>query len=235
MEEEDVGYTIKSAIRQQDERWDAWEDIQLQNALEYEIEEKLRQYKGVRFRGLQVSVVPEEAAAKIRDSNKKKTVEIHVSQNDTDEKIARNEQAERIADSEQRLKMKQIDDMAIMWQNFGNMGSVVNEYLKGNMDGKEFYEYLMRARSEKLGILQTAVSGDMLTQKEIMEKINEIFTDNEFRKMTDIKQLQGGEVNKLEEKNTEEADNAEESAKEKISEAEPTEEKAAFVDGDYIV
>ena len=68
-----------------------------------------------------------------------------------------------------------------------------------------------------------------------MEKINEIFTDNEFRKMADVKQLQGGEVNKLEEKNTENVDNTEESAKEKLSEAEPTQEKAAFVDGDYIV
>lgn len=234
MEEEDVLHTVRNAIRQQDGKWNAWKDIELQNALENEIEKKLKQYEGVKFRRLEVHATPEEAAAKMRDSNKKKTVGIHVSKNETDEQIARNEQAERVADSEQKLKMKQISDMALMWQNFGNMGSIVDEYLKGNMDGKELYEYLMRARAEKMNMLQTAVSGDMLTQKETMEKLNEIFANNEFLQAAAQNQLPGNDMNKLEEKAGKNADGEEENEEKELEEADQTEEKAQFVDGDYI-
>lgn len=234
MEEEDVSHTVRNAIRQQDGKWTAWEDIELQNALEDEIEKRLKEFDGVRFRRLEVLVTPEEAAVKMRDSNKKKTVGIHISQNETDEKIARNEQAERVADSEQKLKMKQISDMALMWQNFGNMGSIVDEYFKGNMDGKELYDYIMRARSEKMSMLQTAVSGDMLTQKETMEKLNEIFANNEFLQTTELKQILGGDVNKLEEKNIRDEDSESQNEEEKIDEADQSERKAPFVDGDYI-
>lgn len=234
MEEEDVLHTVRNAIRQQDGKWNAWEDIDLQNALENEIEKKLKQYEGVKFRRLEVVAAPEEAAAKMRDSNKKKTVGIHVSKNETDEQIARNEQAERVADSEQKLKIKQISDMALLWQNFGNMGSIVDEYLKGNMDGKELYDYLMRARSEKMSMLQTAVSGDMLTQKETMEKLNEIFANNEFLQAAEHKQLPGKEVDKIEEKSGKDADGREENEKEEIEETDQTEETAQFADGDYI-
>lgn len=234
MEEEDILHTVRNAIRQQDGKWNAWEDIELQNALENEIEKKLKQYEGVRFRRLEVHATPEEAAAKMRDSDKKKTVRIHVSRNETDEQIARNEQAERVADSEQKLKMKQINDMALMWQNFGNMGSIVDEYLKGNMDGKELYDYLMRARSEKMSMLQTAVSGDMLTQKETMEKLNEIFANNEFLQAEAQKQLPDNDLNKLEKKAGEDAEGENKNEEEEIEEADQTKEPLQFADGDYI-
>ncbi len=234
MEEEDVSHTVRNVIRQQDGKWNAWEDIELQNALENEIEKRLKQYEGVRFRRLEVLVTPEEEAAKMRESNKKKTVGIHVSKNETDEQIARNEQAERVADSEQKLKMKQISDMALMWQNFGNMGSVVDEYLKGNMDGKELYDYLVRARSEKMGMLQTAVAGDMLTQKEMMEKLNEIFANNEFMQGVGQKQLPGNDEKKIEEKSRKNLEGDRKNEEEKVSESDQMKEAAPVTDGDYI-
>lgn len=231
MEEEDISHTVRNAMRQQDEKWKVGEDIKLQNALETEIEKKLEQYKGVRFRRLEVLVTPEEAAEKIRESNKKKTVGIHVSKNETDEQIARNEQAERVADSEQRLKMKQISDMALMWKNFGNMGSIVNEYLKGNMDGKELYNYIMKGQAENISMLKLASEGDMLTQKEIMEKLNEIFANNEFLLAAEQKQLSVKEEKK--EENGKDAGEEEKSGEKIVDEAEHTEKEAA--DGeDYI-
>jgi len=233
MEEEDLSHTVRSAIRQQDKKRDVGEEIMLQNDLIDEIEKKLKQYEGVRFKRLEVLVTPEEAAEEIENSRKKKTVGIQVSKNETDEQIARNAQAERIADSEQRLKMKQIEDMALMWKNFGNMGSVVDEYLKGNMDGKELYDYIMKARSEKMSMLQTAVSGDMLTQKETMEKLNEIFANNEFLQAAEQKQLSVGDANK-EEKNRKEADGEGKSEEEVIDEAVHTDENVSPADGDYI-
>lgn len=171
---------------------------------------------------------------KMRDSNKEKIVKIHVSQNETDEQIARNNQAERILDSEQKLKMKQIGEMALLWKNFGNMSPIVEEYFKGNISGKELYDYLGRDRAEKMSMLQTAVSGDMLTQKETMEKINEIFANNEFLQAADQKQLPSGEVSRLEEKNGEDAGSEKKNEGEKIREAEQAEEKVQFEDGDYI-
>lgn len=235
MEEGDVSHTVRNAVRQQDRKWDAWEDIELQNVLESEIEKGLKQYRGVRFRRLEIRAIPEEAAAKMRDSNKNTKAEIYVAKKETDEKIARNEQAERIADSEKKLKMKQISDMELMWQNFGNLGSIVNEYLKGNMDGKELYDYIMRARSDRMGVLQVAATGDMLTQREIMEKINEIFANNEFMQATGQKQLCSGDINNVENDYSERKNEEKEIDEEdEIGEKNQIEKKTSFIDGDYI-
>ena len=198
MEEDDVQNTVRKVIRQQDRRWNAWEDIELQNTLENEIEKSLKRYEGVRFRNLEITVTPEEDAVKMRDSNKKKTVGIHVAKNEMDEQIAKNEQAERLVDSEQKLKIKQISDMALLCQNFGNMGPIVEEYLKGNMDGKELYDYIMRSRAEKLGVLQTVASGDMLTQEETIEKLNEILSNSDFLQTTEFQKLPTKEVSRIE-------------------------------------
>ena len=231
MEEGDIQNTVRKVIRQQDRGWNAWEDIELQNTLENDIEKHLKRYEGIRFRNLEVTVTPEEAAVKMRDSNKKKTVEIHVAKNEMDEQIAKNEQAERLVDSEQKLKMKQISDMALLCQNFGNMGPIVAEYLKGNMDGKELYDYIMRSRAEKLGVLQTVVSGDMLTQEETIEKLNEILSNSDFLQATEYKRLPGKEVNKIEESNTGNGGNNKKNEEEMTDEED---EKEILGNGDYL-
>lgn len=230
VEEGDIQKTVRKVIRQQDRKWDVLKDIQLQDALENEIEKHLKRYAGIRFRNLEIAVTPEEAAVKMRESNKKKTVGIHVAQNEMDEQIAKNEQAERLVDSEQRLKMKQISDMALLCQNFGNMGPIVAEYLKGNMDGKELYDYIMRSRAEKLGVLQTVVSGDMLTQEETIEKLNEILSNSDFLQATEYKRLPGREVNKIEESNTGNGRNNKNNAE--LTDEE--DEKEILGNGDYL-
>ena len=145
---------------------------------------------------------PDEDAVKMLRSNRETTVGIHVAANKTDEQIAMNKQKERIADSEKILTMKQIEDMAYMMKNFGNLGPIVSDYLQNGMSGVELYNYIMKAKTDNMTILNTAVSNDMLTQKEAFEKLKEILNDNAFLQ-DEIHQLPNKDSGRIEEKNEE--------------------------------
>lgn len=167
MDETDIQQILKSVIRGQDGKWNVQQGWEIRNILEDYIEKKLKQFEGVRFKILELNVEPDEDAVKMLRSNRETTVGIHVAANKTDEQIAMNKQKERIADSEKILTMKQIEDMAYMMKNFGNLGPIVSDYLQNGMSGVELYNYIMKAKTDNMTILNTAVSNDMLTQKEL--------------------------------------------------------------------
>ena len=202
MDETDIQQILKSVIRGQDGKWNVQQGWEIRNILEDYIEKKLKQFEGVRFKILELNVEPDEDAVKMLRSNRETTVGIHVAANKTDEQIAMNKQKERIADSEKILTMKQIEDMAYMMKNFGNLGPIVSDYLQNGMSGVELYNYIMKAKTDNMTILNTAVSNDMLTQKEAFEKLKEILNDNAFLQ-DEIHQLPNKDSGRIEEKNEE--------------------------------
>ena len=121
--------------------------------------------------------------------------------------------------------------MALLCQNFGNMGPIVEEYLKGNMDGKELYDYIMRSRAEKLGVLQTVASGDMLTQEETIEKLNEILSNSDFLQTTEFQKLPTKEVSRIEGSSTGNDGNDMKNEEEIVNKED---KKEIFSNGDYL-
>lgn len=180
IEEEDIRQVIRKIIRRHDGEWDIQQSWDAQSNLESELSQGLRKYESLKFRIMDIQVLPDEAAAKMLQSNRNKTVGIHVAKNETDEKIAKNEQTGRILDSESGLKMKKMQEMAVMMKNFGSLGPIVEEYFKGNMSGTDLYNYIMKAKTDDLSMLNTAVSNDWLSQEEAMAKLNEILGENKF-------------------------------------------------------
>lgn len=221
MEEDDVQHIIKNAVRGQDGIWDIQQSLDIRNVLEDEIEHKLKRFSGVKFRTPEVNVVPDEAAAKILNSNRDTTVEINRFKNEADKEIATNKNDGRIVDSKKELKAKQIEDLATMVQNFGSMAPIMEEYLKGNMNGEELYQYISRAKSEKMNLLNMAVSNDMLSQQELVEKLNEILGNNGIIQSNEHKLTNKKEENAKIETTTKE-------------EKEDTLEEFSPVDGEYI-
>lgn len=222
MEDDDVKRVIKEAVRMQDGIWDVQQTLNVRNDLEDKIEQKLKRFTGIKFKTPKVDVAPDEMAEKIIDSNRDKTVEIHQNKNEADKEIAYNEQGGRIADSKKELKEKQIEDLANMVQNFGSMAPIMEEYFNGNINGTELYEYISRAKNDKMNLLHTAVSNDMLSDKEIVEKLNDILGTNGILQTNEYKQL---------------SDNSESKNKIEIkSEEKQADEVEDFspADGDYI-
>lgn len=178
MEGDDIQRVVREAVRAQDGKWDVREGIDMERDLDSLIEQKLKRFAGVRIRPPKVSAVPDEAAVKILNSNRDRTVEMFRSRNEADKEIETNRQGGRIADSKKLLKEKQIEDLANMVQNFGNMAPIMEEYFKGNLNGTQLYEYIARVKSENMTILNEAVKNDMLPDKDIIDKINGILGDN---------------------------------------------------------
>ena len=97
--------------------------------------------------------------------------------------IATNEHLVAIAESERNLKLQQIQEIGMLMKNFGALGPVANEYLEGKIDGQEFYNYIMKARTDDMNMLNMAVSNDLLTTEEFMDRINDILTNRRFENM----------------------------------------------------
>lgn len=212
MEEDDVQHVIKEAVRMQDGIWDVQQTLNVRNNLEDKIEQDLRRFTGIRFKTPKVDVAPDEMAEKIINSNRDKTVEIHQFKNETDKEIAYNEQGGRIADSKKELKAKKIEDLANMVQKFGGMAPIIEEYFKDNINGEELYEYISRAKNDKMNLLHSAVSSDMLSDKEVVEKLNDILgtngilQTNEYKKLSDNSENRNKIEMKSEEKQVDEAE-----------------------------
>lgn len=218
IETEDIRCLIRDTVRMCNGLWSIQQSLKAQNDLETAIEHKLKKYSSIKFTIQEIRVEPDEAAFKMLQSNREKAVEIHVAINDTDAVVAKNTQNQRIIDSESELKMKKMQQMAFMMQNFGSLGPIVNEYLQGDMQGKELYDYIMNAKTSEMSMLNTALSNDLLTQNEAMDKLNEILGDVKFLQLG-----QNGQISsKSEEKTIEEKEE-----KEVAKEPSP-------VDGDYI-
>lgn len=219
IDRDDAARTLRTIMRENDGKWNIQQRWEIQSHLENEIERRLKKYTGVRFVIQELTVTLDESAEKMLESNRKKTVGIHVTTNETDEQIAKNEQNLRIADSERQLKIKKIEELAEMINMFGNMAPIVEDYLKGGMSGEQLYNFIIQAKNDNMAMLNTAISNDLLTEKEIIEKLNEIIGNNGMLKK-ESQQLSGNNQEKIEEK----------------SEAEKAvaEEEAFPEDGDYI-
>lgn len=199
IDKEDIGDEIRKIIKQYDGEWDIQQKLKAQSTLEETIIKKLRQYKSMQFRVLEVNVEPDEDAEKILRLNRATEVGIHAAEKKTEEEIAHNSQTVKALDSKREVTMKKMENMALMMKNFGSLGPIVGEYFDGNMDGKELYEHLMNAKTNDMSMLNAAVSNDLLTQDEAFETLKEILKDTKFFPIEKRQQLSVEDDSKIEE------------------------------------
>lgn len=221
LDEEEIHGIIRANIKKFDEKWEIKQSLKAQSELEESLIKKFNQYTGIKFKVNEINVTPDKDAAKMVQSNIDTEVEIHINNNETNEKISKNQQAIRLIDSEHELKGKQIQELATMMNNFGIMGPVVDEYLQGNMSGTELYDRIIHAKTNDISMLTTAVAGDMLTDKEIVKKLNEIIADTKY---IPVKSENGDSNKRIEEKDIE---------MNKVEEDGNT-ESISLSDGDYL-
>ena len=89
----------------------------------------------------------------------------------------------------------------------------------------------MRSRAEKLGVLQTVASGDMLTQEETIEKLNEILSNSDFLQTTEFQKLPTKEVSRIEGSSTGNDGNDMKNEEEIVNKED---KKEIFSNGDYL-
>ncbi len=182
MEDDTLRHITKKCVNRQNGRWQAKQEWELGRDLEDDIERELKQFDGVKFR-VTVEIRMDESAQKMQKSDKDAAVEIHTSNNRKNVQIAANKHMSEIIESERMMKMQQIQEIGMLINNFGVLGSVAKEYLEGKIDGKEFFNYIMKTKTDELNLLNMAVSNDLLTGDEAMRKINDILTNSQFEKI----------------------------------------------------
>lgn len=179
MEEGDIQQAVKESIKIQNKKWNISQGWELQDALDAQIENKLKKYEGIKFKII-IEVVPDEAALEMQESNRDKTVGIHTSGNMAEKQIAMNAHKKKVVESEQELKLQKIQELAFMVKNFGDLGPIVDGYAQDKISNEELYNYIIKAKTNDINMLNMAMSNEMLTQKEAFEKLSSILTSNHF-------------------------------------------------------
>ena len=220
MEDDALCRIMRECVDRHNGKWHAKQEWELRRDLEDDIERELKHFDGVKFQ-VTVEIRMDESAQKMQESDKDAMVEIHNSNNRKNVQIAANKHKTEIVISETELKMHQIQQIGMLINNFGVLGAVAKAYLDGKREGEEFFNYIMKARTDELNLLNTAVSNDLLTGDEAMKKINDILTNRRFEHL-DEQQLPGEIRGKLRAPD-DESDNAEEDLKE-----------ASHEDGDFV-
>lgn len=179
IEENAIIQAIRDCIFAQNKKWDISQEMELQNKLEIQIEKKLKKYEGVKFQ-IKIDVTLDEAAKKIMESNLNTKFNIHMSNNSTDEQIAINKNKEKVVESELKLQHQKIEEMINMMTQFGILGPIVGEYIQGDLGGTEFYEYMIKSKTNEVNILQAAMNNQMITQREASEQLIDILKNKRF-------------------------------------------------------
>lgn len=221
VEEGQIKQVVRDTIKRNDGIWNVQQSYELRDRLEDEIAESLQQFESIKSRVQEIAVIPDANAAKIIQSDREKEVGIHIYKNETEQQISKNEQNQRIVESEYKLKEVKMQEMAIFLKNYGALGPIADDYLKGEMTGTDFYNYMMKAKADQLNILTTALESDLLTQKDAYEKISEILSDTKIQQTDEKPRIQ--EVEK-------------ESAKLEVKQSNETEAVTnnTLADGDYL-
>lgn len=206
---------VRGLLSECGEKWDIKEEPMAEIYIEQKLDMLFNNFKSLMFRLENVTVKPDADAESIVNSDRKKHVNIHVGQNQTEEKIAENKQKELIFESDYILQNKKLERMAAMMNTFGALGPIVEEYLRGNIGGDALYEYINKNKINELNMLDTALKNDTITQEDAFRKVERILSDNRFVQNENEKALSDKEAVK---------EVAKETAKEEY----------ALSDGDYL-
>lgn len=160
--EKKLEQVLKDCIYMQDKEFDLHGSIDLKRELEKQIENKLQSISYLYILNISVEVQPDDATQKLIDSDLKKMSSIHINENDTDMEIIRNRDKIRVQQSEKALKRVKVQQFTEMYQQFGDMASVMDDYFDGKIDGEKLYKMLRQMKVEDLTYLEEGLKNDIL-------------------------------------------------------------------------
>lgn len=184
-----VKQAIKKVLKENNGRWGMKKSLELENYLEEKLEKQFALFESMRVRIVDIKVEPDEDAKKIILAEKQKSVGVQTYKYQTDQKMAQNEQDIRFMGSEDKLYEKKMERMAMLMQNFGVLGPIVESYLQGNKNGEELYHYIMENRTSELQELSVALQNDLLTQEDAFSKVSKLLNDRQIAQKEEGKQL----------------------------------------------
>jgi len=173
---------LKDCIYTQDKEFDLHGSIDLKRELEKQIQNKLQAFSSINISNILVEVQPDDDTQKLINSDVEKMSSIHINENDTDIEINRNREKIRVQQSERELKQVKVQQFAEMYQEFGDMASVMDDYLDGKMSGMKLHEMLREKRREDLAYLKDGLDNDILQE--------------EFARQEYSKKIAGGSLSK---------------------------------------
>lgn len=200
VEEDQIKQSIRKAVKKYNNEFGITKSIELEEHAEERVEEGLREFTGLKFESLRVSVSLDEDAKKYIASDKEKARVMHDSENETDTKVFLNKQKEREMDSENAIYAKKLQKFMAMTQEYGKMAPLVDGYIEGGMDGRELYDYIEKNRGRNIDDLLKVVEGELLTHEEAASIIGSILDDGRIANMGANQQIGSVKEERIEQK-----------------------------------
>ncbi len=184
--EKKLGQMVKECIYGHDQQFDLHGSIKLKREIERKLENKMHSFSYLAISQISVGVNPDDTARKLVESDLNKMSSLHFDDNDADLEICRNMDRIRIQQSERELKRAKVQQFAELYQEFGDMASVMDEYLDGKISGERLNEMLRKRKREDLKYLKEGLQDDVLkddfVQREYAKKLVEgiLSKENKF-------------------------------------------------------
>ena len=166
---------VKECIYGYDQQFDLHGSIELKREIERKLENKMHSFSYLAISQISVEVNPDDTARKLVESDLETMSSLHFDDNDADLEIRRNRDKIRIQQSERELKRMKVKQFAEMYQEYGDMATIMDDYLNEKMSGEKLHEMLREKKMEDLKYLKKGLDDDVLkddfVQQEYAKKL----------------------------------------------------------------
>ncbi len=194
---------IKKCLNKNDEKWGIREGNELEKALYKGVDKAFQKCHSLLLKNVQINVSLDEDALKVMNSDKYTDIEIHKQKNEARLEIVRKEQEERVLESEHEVQRKKAEHLQHLAEVFGEIAPVAEEHLKGNMDGKEFYQYIKEKQKRDLDFLEKFKENDWISDRDASDTLLGIIKNSNFISKDRQPQIEGAEERQIEQKEEE--------------------------------
>ncbi len=166
---------VKECIYGYDQQFELHGSIELKREIERKLENKMHSFSYLAISQISVEVNPDDTARKLVESDLETMSSLHFDDNDADLEIRRNRDKIRIQQSERELKRMKVKQFAEMYQEYGDMATIMDDYLNEKMSGEKLHEMLREKKMEDLKYLKKGLDDDVLkddfVQQEYAKKL----------------------------------------------------------------
>lgn len=194
---------LKKCFNKNDEKWGIREGNELEKALYKGVDKAFQKCHSLLLKNVQINVSPDADASKVMNSDKYTDIEIHKQKNEARLEIARKEQEELVLQSEHEVQKKKAEHLQQLAEVFGEIAPVAEEHLKGNMDGKEFYQYIKEKQERDLAILAKFKENEWISDRDASDTLLGIIKNSNVISKDEQLQIEGAEGKKIEQKTEE--------------------------------
>lgn len=185
VEPEDISYNLKRAISRYDGYWNIYHTIEMQREMEREVEDSLRNYKGLSFRILNINVIPDEAVRHMHEIKKSTDIDMYDAENNANKKMNQNDWATKTLYSDFQVEQLKKQIIGESFNKFGTLAPIIDAYTKQEITGEQLHQYIIAEREREMNMTKNAYKDDLISHETVDINMKKVFGNGVYQQIND--------------------------------------------------